>query len=201
MIPARRRLRKALKDATFHPPEVPVVANVDARSHDGAEQWPSLLSAQLANPVRWRQTLLQLVDLAGDRRGGQRADGQHLFAELGPGGVLTALVRRTVPGVDAIAVAGPADLDRLVGAVAGVTAIHSFVSERMVISPCAGVFEPAASPDAAATEGTIIEVGALMGNVSGEEVRSPFGGRLMGMLALPGERVQTGQPVAWLRAG
>jgi [acyl-carrier-protein] S-malonyltransferase len=210
MSPARARLRKALREATFHPPEVPVIANVDAQTHDDADEWRSLLSAQLASPVRWRQTVLQLAGVAGDVNDGLWPDGQPLFAELGPGGVLSGLVRRTVPGVDAVAVARPEDLDRLVEAVAGSTALHSFaashhgehlyVSERMVISPCAGVFEPVETAAGTGADGTPIEVGALLGRVSGTDVRSPFGGRLMGMLALPGERVQTGQPVAWLRA-
>ncbi len=67
----------------------------------------------------------------------------------------------------------------------------------MVISPGPGVFEP--TGDAPATEATV-EVGTLLGSVAGHEVRSPFSGWLMGMLAQPGERVQTGQPIAWLRA-
>jgi [acyl-carrier-protein] S-malonyltransferase len=210
MAPARNRLRKALREATFRPPEVPVIANVDAQPHESADEWRSLLSAQLVSPVRWRQTVLQMVGLAGDDGAGQGAEVHFLFAELGTGGVLTRLIRQTLPAVNVIPVASPADLDRLVEAVAGATAVHSFaanhhgehlyVSERMVISPCAGVFQVAEGPDSTAV-GTPIEVGALLGQVAGEDVRSPFGGRLMGMLALPGERVQSGQPVAWLRAG
>ena len=57
MLPARTRLRKALGDVTFHAPEVPVVANVDARVHTDPAEWPGLLSAQLCSPVRWRQSL------------------------------------------------------------------------------------------------------------------------------------------------
>jgi [acyl-carrier-protein] S-malonyltransferase len=213
MAPARNRLRKALHAASFHTPEVPVIANVDALAHETAEEWESLLSAQLCSPVRWRQSILGLAGLTGDDPAGHEPDGCRIFAELGPGGVLTALLRQTVPGVTAIAVASPADLDTLVEAVAGATALqnfaashhgeHLYVSERMVISPCAGVFTPAGAAvgvDTAPVEGSSIDVGALIGRVAGQEVRSPFRGRLMGMLALPGERVQTGQPVAWLRA-
>jgi biotin carboxyl carrier protein len=92
-----------------------------------------------------------------------------------------------------------------------------YVSERLVISPCAGIFQlaakgsgGAAGPVGAATTGTAtaatspagtpIEIGDLVGLVSGTEVRSPFAGDLMGVLAHPGERVQPGQPIAWLRA-
>jgi biotin carboxyl carrier protein len=74
------------------------------------------------------------------------------------------------------------------------------VCERVVISPCAGVFEPVNAPVATGAAGARIEVGTIVGRVSRREVRSPFAGRFVAMLALPGERVRPGQPVAWLRA-
>ena len=60
----------------------------------------------------------------------------------------------------------------------------------------------AAAPasDAAGAEGEAVEVGGLLGRVGDVDVRSPFRGWLMGMLAMQGERVTTGQPVAWLRS-
>jgi [acyl-carrier-protein] S-malonyltransferase len=133
-------------------------------------------------------------------------EGERLFVEVGAGGVLAGLIRQIAPAATAITLSTPADLDTLVEAVADHTALqafvaghhgeHLYVSERMVISPCAGIFQPVER----AGEGELIEVGALVGRIGREEVRSPFRGWLMGMLALPGERVQTGQPVAWLRA-
>jgi [acyl-carrier-protein] S-malonyltransferase len=118
------------------------------------------------------------------------------------------MIRQTLPSVTTLTVAVPADLDRLVETVSGSTAMHAFalghqgehlyVSERVVISPSAGIFEPAPGTDLSA--GTPVEVGTLLGTVSGTEVRSPFAGRLEGALAHPGERVQTGQPIAWLHA-
>ena len=74
---ARSALRKALGDAVFRSPEVPVVANVDARVHTEPDEWPGLLSAQLCSPVRWRQTVETLAGL-----------GATTLVELGPGGVL-----------------------------------------------------------------------------------------------------------------
>jgi [acyl-carrier-protein] S-malonyltransferase len=137
-------------------------------------------------------------------------DGERLFVELGSGGVLTGLLRRILPSATAISVATPSDLDMLVEAISGHSALHTYaashhgehlyVSERMVISPCAGIFQPTGAAGAAAAEGEPVGVGTILGNVGEVEVRSPFAGWLMGMLALPGERVQTGQPVAWLRA-
>jgi [acyl-carrier-protein] S-malonyltransferase len=205
MAPARSRLRKALAEATFHEPEVPVVANVDSLPHSTAEEWDVLLRAQMVSPVRWHQSVLRLAGAVGDP-----TRGESLFVEVGPGGSLSSMIRRTVPSVATVALARPDDLDRLVDAVAGDTALHAYasghqgerlyVSERMVISPCPGIFEPAPSELGQLGEGMPVEVGTLLGTVAATEVRSPFGGTLMGVLAHQGERVQTGQPLAWLRA-
>ena len=86
MLPARTRLRERLEAVTFHAPEVPVVANVDARVHTDAADWPGLLSAQLCSPVRWRHSLEVLS-----------GRGSTLAIELGPGGVLSGMVRRATP--------------------------------------------------------------------------------------------------------
>lgn len=77
---------------------------------------------------------------------------------------------------------------------------HLHVCERVVISPCAGVFEPTTDTVTTGSTGARIEVGTVVGRVSRRDVRSPFAGLFMAMLALPGERVRPGQPVAWLRA-
>lgn len=201
MEPARQRVRKALSEVTFHVPEVSVISNVDALPHSVAGDWELLLSAQMCSPVRWRQSLLRLGGLTA------AGDTEHLFVELGPGGALSTMVRQTLPAMTAVSVASPDDLDRLVDAAAGNTALrafaashqgeHLYVSERMVISPSAGVFEPA---DSAPGAEAAVDVGTLLGWVGRDEIRSPFSGWLMGMLAQPGERVQTGQPIAWLRA-
>jgi len=237
MASARPRLRKAIRAATFREPEVPVVANVDALPHKTAESWQGLSSAQLCSPVRWRQSVLRLAGMTGNSVGGFPGltgtprnrtatgnrngiaeaaptaaldDGERMFVELGSGGVLTGLIRRIVPSATALSVATPSDLDVLVEAISGHSALHTYaashhgehlyVSERMVISPCAGIFQPTGASAAAVAEGEPVTVGTILGHVGDIEVRSPFAGWLMGMLALPGERVQTGQPVAWLRA-
>lgn len=76
------------------------------------------------------------------------------------------------------------------------------VLERLVLSPATGVFA-AAPPRVVTTEGEIVQRGQVVGTVDGPggavAVESPFTGFLMGVLALPGERVREGEPVAWLR--
>jgi [acyl-carrier-protein] S-malonyltransferase len=215
MLPARGRLRRTLEKVEFHSPEVPVMANVDARVHTDPGDWPGLLSAQLCSPVRWRQSLEAL--------GGR---GATVIAELGPGGVLTGMVRRTIPDVRGVAVAVPADLDKLMDTVAGTddwTASgpahqgeHLYTSERVIVSPTPGVFEPdvhlaalestelaeaTAAPGSGqgADPGSVLAVGDRVGTVGLSDVRTPFDGILVRWLAVRGERVVEGQPVAWIR--
>lgn len=76
------------------------------------------------------------------------------------------------------------------------------VAERMIPSPSPGTFEPAA-PATFTAEGELLHAGQSVGAVhhSGRvhPVHSPFTGFVMGVLALPGEKVRSGQPLVWLR--
>jgi len=193
MTAARDRLRAALATADPRDPDVPVVANVDGLPHDRAEDWASLLSAQLSSPVRWKQCLLALADA-----------GVTDFAELGPGAVLTGMAKRTVTNCRTISVSTPEDLDKLLEWVgAGSTSSpahlegeHLFAVERLVVSPGAGIFTPIGE----LREGSTIDVGTVLGHVGDVEVRSPFAGILQSYIALDTERVTTRQPIAWLRS-
>jgi [acyl-carrier-protein] S-malonyltransferase len=97
MAPARARLSVALREVRYADPGVPVLSAVTARPY---QQDPAAaLSDQLTAPVRWRQVLEALPAYGVDR-----------VVELGPGGVLAGLVKRTLPGVQVVSVASPADL-------------------------------------------------------------------------------------------
>jgi [acyl-carrier-protein] S-malonyltransferase len=108
MAPAADDLDSALGAAAWRPADVPVVTNVDALPHTEAAGWRPLLGAQLCRAVRWRESVARLAEYGADT-----------FVELGPGGVLTGLVRRIVPGARAMAVSSPADLDALLAEGAG----------------------------------------------------------------------------------
>ena len=97
MQPARARFETALREVTPALPGVPVLSGVTAAPYD--EDVAGTLSRQLTAPVRWREVLLALPGLGVDR-----------VVELGPGGVLTGLVKRTLPGVQAVSVETPTDL-------------------------------------------------------------------------------------------
>ncbi len=192
MAPARTRLREALSQVEFRPSERPVYANVDASPHEDAESWPDLLGAQLCSPVRWKQTLRRL-----------ESDGMNTFVEIGPGSVLTGMAKRTVADCKRIAVSSPHDLDglieflasRLAPSPSSLEGEHLFATERLVVSPSAGVFAP--SQDCIA--GTTISVGQVLGQVGTRDVVSSFSGDVIGVLAVEGERVKANQPIAWLR--
>jgi [acyl-carrier-protein] S-malonyltransferase len=193
MTSARDRLRKAIAEADPRDTEVPVISNVDALAHDNGAEWSALLSAQLSSPVRWKHCLLTLEEL-----------GVTDYVELGPGGVLTGMAKRTVEAARTISVSTPEDLDKLLewvdaGAVSSpmpqLEGEHLFAHERLVVSPAAGVFTPVA----ALTDGTLLTVGSVLGHVGDREVRSPFAGVLQSYIALEGERVTMRQPIAWLR--
>jgi [acyl-carrier-protein] S-malonyltransferase len=124
------------------------------------------------------------------------------FAELGPGGVLTGMAKRTVDGARTISIATPEELDKLLEWVnAGSPLVsqhegeHLFASERLVVSPAAGLFTPIGG----VADGGHIEVGTVLGHVGDAEVRSPFSGLLQSYIAVEGERVTLRQPIAWLR--
>jgi [acyl-carrier-protein] S-malonyltransferase len=103
MAPAQDQLDAALAAASFAAPAVPLVANVDARDYRDATSWPHLLSEQLCQPVRWRESL-EAIDRMG----------VTTFVELGAGTELSGMVKRTLEGATRANVATPDDLAQLV---------------------------------------------------------------------------------------
>jgi biotin carboxyl carrier protein len=76
------------------------------------------------------------------------------------------------------------------------------VPERVIVAPAQGTFRPVEAAAEAASEASVVAeqvIGFVEGKGHSTPVRSPFGGKLMGLLAHAGERVREGQPVAWLR--
>lgn len=83
MEPARAELAEAIAATEFHTPVCPVYQNVDAAPHTDPAEIKANLIAQLTAPVRWTQTVANMV-----------ADGATEFVELGPGKVLQGLVSK-----------------------------------------------------------------------------------------------------------
>jgi [acyl-carrier-protein] S-malonyltransferase len=83
-------------------PGVPVMSNVTARPHGDAEAIRSNLVRQITGEVRWRESIEWLAEQGVDR-----------FVELGPGKVLSGLVRRIVPNAEAMSASTPDELRTL----------------------------------------------------------------------------------------
>ena len=83
MTPAKDELAKAIAETEFSNPICPIYQNVDALPHTNAEEIKQNLVTQLNSPVRWTQSVLNMV-----------ADGAEEFTECGPGTVLTNLIKR-----------------------------------------------------------------------------------------------------------
>ena len=85
MEPARAELAEGIEKAIFHTPVCPIYQNVTARPTTDAQEIKINLLTQLTSPVRWTQSVMNMV-----------ADGADKFIELGPGKVLQGLVSKTV---------------------------------------------------------------------------------------------------------
>jgi [acyl-carrier-protein] S-malonyltransferase len=83
MEPARLELEKAIKDTTFKKPLCPVYQNVNAKPSVDPELIKSNLVLQLTSPVRWTQTILNMIE-----------GGATSFVEVGPGNVLQGLIKK-----------------------------------------------------------------------------------------------------------
>ena len=83
MEPAKKRLAKAIENTNFQAPSCPVYQNVTALGTSDPEVIKSNLVAQLTAPVKWTQSVQQMI-----------ADGATHFTEVGPGKVLQGLVKK-----------------------------------------------------------------------------------------------------------
>lgn len=83
MEPAREELAAAIEATTFSTPSCPVYQNVTASAISDAAEIKKNLIAQLTGAVRWTQSVNQMI-----------ADGATSFTEVGPGKVLSGLVKK-----------------------------------------------------------------------------------------------------------
>ncbi|MFI5688305.1 ACP S-malonyltransferase [Streptomyces sp. NPDC051636] len=100
MAPAVEALAKAAADLTPADPKVTYVSNKDGRTVAGGAEVLERLVGQVANPVRWDLCMETFREL-----------GVTALIEVCPGGTLTGLAKRALPGVKTLALKTPDDLD------------------------------------------------------------------------------------------
>ena len=86
MAPAQQKFKAVLDTITLHPPQVGIVMNVTGELATDAENIRQLLFQQITQPVQWEKTL-RTIEKTGITH----------FVEVGPGKVLSGLVKRTLP--------------------------------------------------------------------------------------------------------
>ena len=102
MKPAQERMMSLLKEQTFFPLKNPLVNNVDAAIIETGEQARDALIRQIPNPVKWWQSVELLLK-----------QGVQMFVEVGPGKVLTGLVKKVSRDVQTRNVESVEDYEQL----------------------------------------------------------------------------------------
>jgi len=100
MKPAQDRLEPELRALAVQDPRVPIVADVDAEPKRTAQAAVEALVRQVSAPVRWDQVVQRLA-----------SEGVTTYVEVGPGAVLSGLVRKIHRGATVISFGSPDDLE------------------------------------------------------------------------------------------
>ena len=100
MKPAQERLARDLEGIAFSAPKLPLVNNVDATVVRAAEACRDGLVRQVSGTVRWQESVERLV-----------REGVDTFVEVGPGTVLSGLVKKIDKNVRALSVEDPPSLE------------------------------------------------------------------------------------------
>ncbi|MFC5603030.1 ACP S-malonyltransferase [Sporosarcina koreensis] len=108
MKPAAERLKNALDEVEMKDASIPVVANVNAETVSDSEKIKQLLVEQLYSPVRWEDSVRELIDL-----------GVTHFIECGPGKVLSGLVKKIDRSVTVLPVFDDETLQTVIDAAKG----------------------------------------------------------------------------------
>jgi [acyl-carrier-protein] S-malonyltransferase len=107
MRPAGERLAVELGNVRVSAPKIPVVRNVDAGLTTAAAEVVPFLVRQVASPVRWTECVERMV-----------REGATTFVEVGPGRVLTGLLKRITEGARGYAVEDPESMEKALASMA-----------------------------------------------------------------------------------
>jgi [acyl-carrier-protein] S-malonyltransferase len=100
MAPAVDALEAAAADTAIKDPAITLVSNRDGAVVTSGADWVERVARQVAHPVRWDRCMATMADL-----------GVSAFIELLPGGTLTGIAKRALPGVELLAIKTPDQLD------------------------------------------------------------------------------------------
>ena len=101
MKPAALTMESELRKVNFSNPIVPIIQNVDLSILVSTEGLVDRLVKQICGTVRWRESLIKMVNVFGVGN----------FFEIGPGKVLAGTVKRTIPKSNVLSVGLPSQID------------------------------------------------------------------------------------------
>ena len=119
MAPAVDALAAAAADTTVNDPVITLLSNRDGAAVASGKDWMDRVVNQVANPVRWDLCMATM-----------RAAGVTAMIELLPGGTLTGIAKRALPGIELLAIKTPDQLDTARALVAAHAAARGHVEPR-----------------------------------------------------------------------
>ena len=102
MKPAANKMLEKIKNTNFEKPKRNIVSNVTAKIENDKEKIKDLLIKQIYSSVKWRESILNISK-----------EGVNKFIEIGPGKVLTGMVKRTINNVNCFPINSIADIKNL----------------------------------------------------------------------------------------
>jgi [acyl-carrier-protein] S-malonyltransferase len=194
MAPAVDALREAAAGVTVTDPAIPLLSNLDGAAVSSGTDWLERIITQVSAPVQWQACMRTMADL-----------GASAFVELLPGGTLTGLARRALPGVATAALKTPDDLSAARSLLAEHGAPDPFEyghlpEWRLLVSPFDGTFRaghPGQIPGAAVTSGA--ELGHVEVRTGQHPISPSFPCTIIEWLVEDGDPVNTGQPLVRLQ--
>ena len=199
MAPAVSALREAAAGVTVADPEMELLSNLDGAAVRTGADWLERIITQVSAPVRWKECMASMAEA-----------GTSAFLELLPGGTLTGLARRALPGVATAALKTPDDLTAARSLLAEHGALDPFDGGhlpewRLLVAPHDGTFRAgdAGHPEQVLAPGVAVTSGSALGHVevrTGQHPISPsYGGTIIEWLVEDGDPVNVGQPLVRLQ--
>ena len=186
MRPAVQTLASYAKAVSVHDPRTALISNRDGAVVQEGRDVLARIVSQVSSPVRWDLCMRTMGEL-----------GVTGVIEVPPAGTLTGLIKRSLPGVETVALKTPDDLE----AVRDLAARHGSAapqdgspSWRMLVAPSKGTIRIVDLP-----EGTLLEPGTAVGTLvtsrDEQPVVAPHGGIVVEWLVEDGDPVSPGQPL------
>ena len=102
MNDAAKEMNEEIIKSKFNNFKIPIISNVKASPCNNIDEYKPLLLKQITNTVKWRETILSM-----------EKEGVKKIFEVGPGNVLTGLVKRTTKNIECFSIQNPDDMDNL----------------------------------------------------------------------------------------